>query len=165
MAKEYIGYHGTSPQNAQSILKNKEFKISNKENEWLGPGVYFFEDDIYQAINFCRKARKMKEFIVLKSLLKGNIIIDLVNTENYRWFMKIHEKIKNKNKYKNKKLLNSIVLNIMYQLKPYDIVRCIFEVPKTDYLYKTNIRPYQIQLCVRNKKCIKNIEEVECNGI
>ena len=36
------GYHGTSWQNAQSILSSKTFRESATKQEWLGHGAYFF---------------------------------------------------------------------------------------------------------------------------
>ena len=36
------GYHGTSWQNAQSILATKTFRESSTDQEWLGHGAYFF---------------------------------------------------------------------------------------------------------------------------
>ena len=38
------GYHGTTLSAAESILSEKRFYISNTNHEWLGEGVYFFED-------------------------------------------------------------------------------------------------------------------------
>ena len=37
------GYHGTSSENAEKILKNG-YNISDSEKEWLGPGIYFYFD-------------------------------------------------------------------------------------------------------------------------
>ena len=36
------GYHGTTKENAEKILLECKFIDSNKNNEWLGRGVYFF---------------------------------------------------------------------------------------------------------------------------
>lgn len=40
---ELIGYHGTSKIAADSILASRKFHFSNKNNEWLGQGIYFYE--------------------------------------------------------------------------------------------------------------------------
>jgi hypothetical protein len=37
------GYHGTTKQAAESILRDG-FKVSRNEYDWLGDGVYFFQD-------------------------------------------------------------------------------------------------------------------------
>lgn len=41
---EIIGYHGTDGNSAKSIISSKRFYISNKKNEWLGEGVYFWDN-------------------------------------------------------------------------------------------------------------------------
>lgn len=39
-----IVYHTTSIDNANKIIKSNHFRASDKSNEWLGTGVYFWED-------------------------------------------------------------------------------------------------------------------------
>lgn len=39
-----IGYHGTSQSCADMILIEKQFRVSSSTKEWLGEGIYFFED-------------------------------------------------------------------------------------------------------------------------
>ncbi len=53
--KKFVGYHGTKDEAAQKIFESKSFRPSIGEEEWLGKGVYFFEEDYKQAINFCTK--------------------------------------------------------------------------------------------------------------
>lgn len=38
------GYHGTGQSCADSILAERHFRESTSKREWLGTGVYFFED-------------------------------------------------------------------------------------------------------------------------
>jgi hypothetical protein len=40
---EVYGYHGTSQAQAASILTNG-FQASDNDYDWLGTGVYFFQD-------------------------------------------------------------------------------------------------------------------------
>ena len=70
MGELYTGYHGTTISRGESILKNKYYFVSYKEDEWLGNGVYFFEKDINQAVDFCTKARRYDDYIILKVKLK-----------------------------------------------------------------------------------------------
>ena len=45
MGQTYIvGYHGTSESSANLILQQNCFKPSQTTHEWLGKGIYFFED-------------------------------------------------------------------------------------------------------------------------
>ncbi len=38
------GYHGTSLQAAIAIEQQRQFRLSCNEHDWLGDGVYFFQD-------------------------------------------------------------------------------------------------------------------------
>src|SRR5882672_2921554 len=62
------GYHATEPANAESILAAKIFLESDKWWEWLGKGVYFFQDTIdytrYWAMNERKKGTIAKPAII-----------------------------------------------------------------------------------------------------
>ena len=63
------GYHGTTQESAKSILKEKQFKLSQSNKEWLGEGIYFYEQfsDAYNWRN-----RTDKERAVLHSVIEVN---------------------------------------------------------------------------------------------
>ena len=159
-----IGYHGTEYDNALSILRNKNFIQSCTEDEWLGDGVYFFENDERQAICFITKARKVQNYKVIKANIKTKNLLDLIDLETYENFEQFARQFKDrylkKKDNRPRKLINSVVLKAMYKLKPYDVVRAVFPVPQTQPAPRTNIQPMQIQICVKEPKCITDIKEV-----
>lgn len=164
MIQTYIGYHGTTVLRGENILSSKQYSISYKEEEWLGQGVYFFEKDIQQAVNFCVKARKYEDYIILKSKIEANICIDLDNLETMKILERISKEI-NKRYMKLKdgsprKLKNAVILEKLYKIKQYDVVKKTFPVLKTTNINDTNFIWVQVQICVRNRECIKTIEEV-----
>lgn len=64
-------YHGTSLENAKKICKfsnDIDFKVSCKDNEWLGNGVYFF-DNKKDAIDWSKKVRKHKEIGIVSAVI------------------------------------------------------------------------------------------------
>ena len=164
MGELYTGYHGTTISRGESILKNKYYFVSYKEDEWLGNGVYFFEKDIYQAVDFCTKARRYDDYIILKSKIEAEICIDLDRLETMTILDKIAKKINKR--YKNltngryTKLTNCEILEDLYRIKPYDLVKKTFVIQKRDKIQNTNFLWVQVQMCVRNRDCIKTIEEV-----
>lgn len=164
MEKIFIGYHGTTRTYGENIMATKYFRYSVGEEEWLGTGVYFFEDDIIQARDFCVKARQYKAWMIIKSEIKATKVIDLINSEHLAEFRTIANKIRDRYKKQSdgrpRELLNSVILNIMYRVNPYELVRACFVIPRAREIYRTNITPMQIQLCVRNRCCIKSYEEV-----
>ena len=164
MGEIYIGYHGTTISGADSILSSRQFRFSIKEEEWLGKGVYFFEKDIQQAVNYCVKAKGRKEYSILKSEIEPNICIDLDSTDEMKIMDGIAKSINNRYKKlkdgRERKLKNSVILDKLYKLKPYDVVKKTFFVEKTNPIKDTNFVLVQVQICVRNQACIKTIEEV-----
>lgn len=93
--KIYIGYHGTNYENVESILKNG-FRISDKADEWLGHGIYFFtkgisdpienakEWAINQAWDNKNKRYFYKKYAVLEVEVFGERVLDLTTTEGLR---------------------------------------------------------------------------------
>ncbi|HEX6368550.1 MAG TPA: hypothetical protein VF006_06450 [Longimicrobium sp.] len=49
-----IGFHGTSAEAAQRILASG-FEVSRNEYDWLGDGVYFFQDAPARALEWARE--------------------------------------------------------------------------------------------------------------
>ena len=83
-----------------------------------------------------------------------------------------------KDRYKNRRdgnpriIIDTVVLNTMYNTNPYDIARGTFNgVPgyRLDFNllkreYRVHATPQHVQLCVINRACIKSMQEVETNG-
>ncbi|MHB9949476.1 hypothetical protein CF055_10435 [Clostridium botulinum] len=88
---KFTGYHGTDNSGAQSILRYKKYKASNKENEWLGTGIYFFIDEnekvaIENAYKWATNYKKFRFYSVLKTIVNTNKdkIIDF-NDPDWQW--------------------------------------------------------------------------------
>lgn len=166
--RSYVGFHGTTREYADIILRTNNFIASTDEEEWLGNGVYFFEDDVFQAYDYCVKAKKYAEYAILKSHIEAEIVLDLINKKTFKEFNDFAKRLQNRylkrKDGKPRRLINAVVLNFLYELKPYDMVRAAFPVPPGYTAPRTNVTQMQIQLCVNNKSCIKTIEEVQCSG-
>lgn len=78
-------YHGTTRENGEKIKKERCFMESNRKNEWLGKGAYFFASK-EDALWWVEHARFVgKEMEVLECRLKyddGNCL-NLDNEETY----------------------------------------------------------------------------------
>lgn len=159
------GYHGTDIKGAESILKSQTFIPSTKEEEWLGRGVYFFENDKRQAVDYITKAKRVQNYKIIKANLETSKLFDLIDTETMYGFCIVANAIKDRYKKlktgKPRLLNNSVIIEIMYKTRPFDMVRGVFPVPLRKEIARTNIAPYQIQVCVREKECITKIEEVD----
>lgn len=56
-----IGFHGTTENNANMILKDKHFIPTVNKAHWLGQGVYFFREDVDQAMSWAITQTKRRE--------------------------------------------------------------------------------------------------------
>lgn len=164
MTREYRAFHGTTREGASNIVRTRYINFSNDDEEWLGKGIYFFDEDVKQAYYFCIKARKYSEWAIIYSHIETDNYIDLTILDHYEQFKEIANKLKTRYLKRAdgrpRKLMNAVILNAMYKLKPYDLVRAIFPVPPGYPIERTNIYPYEYQICVKNRNCIKTIEEV-----
>jgi hypothetical protein len=70
---ELVGYHGTNRQAAESILANG-FEPSQNEYDWLGEGVYFWQDAPYRAwdwsCTYTRRKHPQDEPAVIRSIIQ-----------------------------------------------------------------------------------------------
>ncbi len=63
------GYHGTTQEAAEHIIAEHNFIDSNKNNEWLGSGVYFFEYRLHAEWWISVGRLKWQETSILKAEL------------------------------------------------------------------------------------------------
>jgi hypothetical protein len=103
IAAKTIGYHGTYPENLDSILEHNFFETTN-HSIWLGDGVYFFVDGVGDlppleyaksfAIDQCYNSELRKhektEVSVLQASIKVNNdkLLDLTIIDGHKLFNK-----------------------------------------------------------------------------
>ena len=71
---------------------------------------------------------------------------------------KINKRYKNLTNGRYTKLTNCEILEDLYRIKPYDLVKKTFVIQKRDKIQNTNFLWVQVQMCVRNRDCIKTID-------
>lgn len=73
-----LGYHGCSAHVAEQLLSGAmQFKASDNDYDWLGPGIYFWQSNPLRALQFAREKRK-RERATWKPAVVG-AAIDLGN--------------------------------------------------------------------------------------
>lgn len=81
-------YHGTSREAAQKILDERRFKVSRNFGDWLGPGVYFFENSPLKALAWTQikgwipNCTADASPVVLETTIDSDECFDLFKTEN-----------------------------------------------------------------------------------
>ena len=160
--KEFVGYHGTRLADGMKILAEGRFAPSVKDVEWLGWGVYFFEEDIDQARNWCTKVRCYAEYCIIRAEIKAEVdrILDFTKHGVWEKFLAIKGRFRNtimmrKPQYRTKEIPDGVFVNLLADKNNIDLIRGVFITPPVEKRYKQGqIAPMQIQLCVRNQECI-----------
>lgn len=176
---ELTGYHGTNKDNGQKILSTKEFIPAGGFKDWLGRGVYFFEDDKHQAYMFVKFKNSPSVLVhgdicIIKALLKckeGNYI-NLLCDDDRKFLLDYSKKLIKEIEHKKKEIgdwehKEGFVLDFLYNNgNKYDLVKAPYLVPKKRPDKMLEYLPVQIQVCVKNTDCINkdSICEVSCDA-
>jgi hypothetical protein len=171
MLKPYTGYHGSSLAKCQDILSCNYFTESHKEDGWLGNGIYFFEGNHWYATWWASVYKRFNPYGVLQASINAEEtrILDLTIPEKLDELDEIAEVLSERRRrspsHADKTITDAMVVNYLFNnIRKFDLVIGIFD--DTHYrrryveYYQSRIRAHQIQLCVRDNKCISNIQQV-----
>lgn len=75
-----IGYHGTSRQAALVVLRDG-FRISRNAYDWLGDGIYFFQDAPNRAREWATQ-RYGDDGVVIRSIIRLDDCLDLLDIQS-----------------------------------------------------------------------------------
>lgn len=79
-----LGYHGCASSTADKLIAGANFKASDNDYDWLGPGIYFWESNPKRAAEFAIEAEKRKrpkaprETAVVGAVLNLGLCLDLL---------------------------------------------------------------------------------------
>jgi hypothetical protein len=172
---ELVGYHGTNIESARQILQTG-FTPSRNSYDWLGKGVYFWQDAPYRAWNWAGEYCKKKggDPAVIRSLVKirRDEFMDLLDySQDPNWanyLRRTHQYLQQQTSSvlpPNKRAigyhaLDRLVLDTLVEdiLKPMDInilaVRACFQEGEEIYPGSAIYNKSHIQLAVRDTSSI-----------
>lgn len=159
-----IGYHGTSLENAKSII-NKGFEPSRGDEHWLGNGVYFFIEGISKTPNinaekwaivesWDNRIKKLKytNIGVVKADIQvdENKFLDLTTSDGVEILNYLLEKHKKtlKEKSKNISFLDGLILNFAKEEGILD-----FDVVKGNFYFKFDAESRKEDIKFRTPNC------------
>jgi len=181
-----LGFHGCDKRTAEALLKNDTptFKPSQNDYDWLGHGMYFWENDVLRAWEFIKEAKtrepkRIKIPVVIGAVIDIGYCLDLAERkytdlvkDAYIKYEKFTKKMgmpmpSNNDGFKGDKdmvlrNLDRAVIEFLHETikktnknKPFDTVRCIF--PEGEPLYEGAgfRKKTHIQIAVRNPDMIK----------
>lgn len=181
-----LGFHGCDESVAfEALQNNKGLKASSNNYDWLGHGVYFWENSPDRALDFAtflkenpKQAKNpIKKPAVIGAVLDLGFCFDLLDygslqllKANYQVFKDIWEKT-GRSLPENRAVGNSedlllrdldcVVFETMHQIRKdqdelaYDSVRGVFWEGEELYPNAGFKEKDHIQVCVRNPNCIK----------
>lgn len=163
------GYHGTTLESANSIIKEGKFNISKSETEWLGNGIYYYFD-----ITDAYKWRNTE--IILHSVIKinDNEYLDIdtdVGADIYNDIIECISNIQDKEintSVKNSQKNQCAVMKMIWDSNP-DIkaISASFATTPTKVRTLLDRRPTRKEFCVRNNdviKCTQLIRKDDLDG-
>jgi hypothetical protein len=176
MSLEYIGYHGTSLENAARILDQGFTVLTKDATAWLGTGIYFFERSAGWA-RWWISNRKYEEGAVLQAsivILDDSILFDLLDKDTHDWFEKKRQELLTRIKLKHQNVIHPAgppydadIINALCSAslsnakRDIKLIRAAFQVrsqPKAYTDRDSKIARTHIQLCYRDIGCIKDIK-------
>lgn len=176
-----IGFHSCDREVGLKILNGQDnFLLSNNNWDWLGPGVYFWEQDAQRALRYAKEnaAGTQKNFkpakipFVLGAIVDLGNCLNLVEAASMRIFSEAHRELNKlmtqlglklpENNGHNRHLDCTVIKyihlsNISNKCAPYDSIRCAFPEGNEAYPGSMISSLLHIQLCICNPNCIKGI--------
>ena len=173
-----FGFHGCDRSIGEALINSKARLIaSNNPYDWLGSGIYFWENSFARALNWakeCSKNPKITKGKVYDPFVVGAIIdlgkcLNLTDQsynsflrESYDTLKETYEKlgiVLPKNSEKAKMLdcivINSAIEDCSRKGISFDTVRCAYLEGDQLYPESSFYSQTHIQVCVRNPNCIK----------
>ncbi len=167
----FLGYHGCDLEVAQKVVSGQEQQLhSSNEYDWLGSGLYFWEDSHARALRWAQRnvSGKIKTPAVLGAVIDLGNCLNLIDAEHLDLVKAAHQAYlefcrvsglkpaQNQGKDLRARYLDKAVFETLHKLRaqegkpPFDTVRAFFV--EGDALYENaGLRSLDhVQICVRD---------------
>lgn len=176
---EVTGYHSCNKEIGLRVVNGQEdFNPSTNKWDWLGPGLYFWEQNPDRALEYAtesasgtqfNKVRINLPFVLGAKIHLGNCL-NLMEPESFSILKEAYEGLIRTLEKTNKKIpendgpkrfLDCAVLKFVHQsraergLKPYDTIRAAFQEGREIYPTAPFTTQLHIQICVCNLDVIQ----------
>lgn len=172
-----IGFHGCDQSTFDSVIKNGEMlSKSSNEYDWLGNGMYFWENSYDRALDWAKQSRKIHTPAVIGAVIDLGYCLNLTDYHSSSILQKAYEILKiryeaagaelpknrvNKNGITLLRDLDCAVIQEIHRfhkdknMKDYDSVRGVFTEGTCPYEGAGMVDKTHVQLCIVNPNCIK----------
>jgi hypothetical protein len=177
-----LGFHGCDQSVADDLLNGKDFVPSANDWDWLGSGIYFWETNPMRGLEFAKEwysRGKIAEPAVVGAVIDLGFCLDLISSTGVAAVKAAHEdfvayvreagKPVPKNRLGPDKLLRDLdcaVINHLHKVREaahltaFETVKAVFIEGDRIYDEAGFFEKTHIQICVRNKSCIKGVFRV-----
>lgn len=172
-----LAFHGCSRDTYEQVLYNHcHLKQSENDYDWLGHGIYFWENGYERAVEWA-SVRYGDDARVIGAVLNLGFCLNLTDIRStksletaYDYLSKMYSSVGKdlpENKYGRSdtdlllRNLDCTVIETVHELRrlqgllPYDSVRGVFAEGKPAFCGSAIARKTHIQICVVNPNCIK----------
>lgn|SRR5512133_1080182 len=173
-----LGFHGCDKSIGKTILSGKsDQRISKNDYDWLGHGLYFWENDLQRATEWANEQKsqgKIREPFVIGAVIDLGRCLNLIQSDTlnalkvaYGRFVEVCENSNTKipknitvpsSSDKLIRRLDCAVVQTLHEMvgvSHYDSVRGVFFEGNDLYPDAGFKEKNHIQICVRNRNCIK----------
>lgn len=178
-----LAYHGCDQKVADRLLSGTNFKESQNEYDWLGPGVYFWEANPLRGKEYAAQLKrlgrgKVKNPTVVGAVIDLGFCLDLTTSTSNEPLIVAHQKLGEilsaaKLPYPEnspdmmRRNLDCAVIRTLHQIRekspepPIDTIKGAFIEGEPIYSNSAFRSQTHIQICVCNLDSIKGIFRVQ----
>ena len=178
-----LGFHGCDEDDQTQLINNlKNFKNSQKNFDWLGHGMYFWENNDKRAIDWAlskQKAGNLNNPTSVGAVIDLGYCLDLMDSSGIETIKRYYNILKENTKIeglslpqninhpkvsgndKTLRYLDCAVIELLHSEikkageKEFDSVRALFIEGQPIYEDAGFYNKTHIQICIRNPNCIK----------
>lgn len=172
-----LGYHGCDAKVADALVSGTAFEFSRNEYDWLGHGVYFWENDPERALHWARNAPKTAKRIdtpaAVGAAIDLGLCLDLTTQASLEVIKQAYDLLRDtlasqgkpllKNSSEFKRELDCAVFNFLYESMPapkFQTVRGVLTEGGALYEGAHIMSRTHVQIAVRDLSCIKGVFRV-----
>ena len=182
-----LGYHGCDRAVAERLLAGEDFRESQNDYDWLGPGIYFWEANPQRGLDFARELQRVgrgaiENPAVIGAVVELGLCLDLTTSAGIQQVRAAHEQLVLLSETAGTPLprnspdllrrnLDCAVLRVLHGIREQagdlavDTVRGVFVeggpiFPESGFREKTHI-----QIAVCNPGCIKGVFRVPAQSV
>lgn len=180
---QILYFHGCEAQVGERILAGETMLPSERPYDWLGSGIYFWENDPIRAREWAMSKENITDPFIIGAVVALGKCLDLTTRESYQNFNAAYKSLEEAFKAVGKRLpvnkkvnsndidhllryLDCAVINQLHDLNEvegdvgYDTVRGLF--PEGDPVYPGALfrDKTHVQIAVKNPECILGVFRV-----